>query len=1093
MSLEQDLASAEQELASLKESLAAKEQGDEAVQKEIKLRDDQIKSHNKQIKWRDDQIKSHKEQIKLRDDQIKLQEEQIKWQDEKIKTLHAQMSGLKLRLDRQNATIKNQSRTIQDPRSLRQRRMEETQVAQAPPTQPWVTPTQGAQSVVGPMQSLSLGETQQYAANYVDNTQYFQPQGQPGYVEHPGSQTTYQMSYPMESTNSYTGNQYGWNGTMAGSQSQGIFQPTGPIAAPSPMNTTLQSALYQAAFAPPAQSRVPSANDGYAGIEFESKAAAFGGRFHSLWAKVDQFARTYVVDTDLDPEELSVALKELMMLDPDAAVAVQYLNHPVIKHCYLSKVVSLYLCKKFLRYTEIVKRFHPNIDADIFHLRKQLTLDNPQGVRSVALTKLAQEISLARQMPNFAEFCSQRTESYTAELGSMLEPLVKPSEDKTRMLDSLRAIVSEAQHIGIDLYSCPYDARYHFPEFKETYDPTVMVNLDPALHAHFVKGRVTVSVTPYIRVGFNHSEPARVRNVCNAKVFTGLPLEKASFIAIFARRYSYQRIPCNVTNRGTHSASRRYFHDYFVTHLPSSSLHPDSHGPPSFHKLPRSASTPHTSESSQLSPASIQTPIGVSRDTTVVRIPLRSAKHHFGASVSRGSRTHNEDTYQAGVIEVPSFAKRSPLSLTIRRASGTESTAVTSGADSASGDPQVFYFGVFDGHGGSECSDFLRDHLHEYIQDSAADFEIQSTLKDNTASLERKRERRGRQDAVPLGLHRADLPIVQNANIKKIEQLETELVESWKNLVGGYFKRFRPAYFTCIKKDPTPRDLSQTLGSNQSRQNSVDGVSMEEVMEYAFLKADFDFVSAQAAKKEDDAVQSDQPLNADDILYSPSQSRREFIGGPKRFPGGSTCSVAMVSTPTPTPFWNPATPSSLLVSHVGDTRVLLCDTSTGAAIPVTTDHHPSSPIEANRLRRYAATFVTDSFGEERVSGLANTRAFGDIHSKRIGVSAEPEIRRIEMAPAEFSFLVLMSDGISGTLHDQEIVDIIKEARTPEQGARDVVNFATETSKDADNATCLVVRLGGWERRLEGGLGSMGTKEARDFRRQEATDPRRSRT
>lgn len=567
---------------------------------------------------------------------------------------------------------------------------------------------------------------------------------------------------------------------------------------------------------------------------------------------------------------------------------------------------------------------------------------------------------------------------------------------------------------------------------------------------------------------------------------------RTDFIAVFAHRTSLQKIPHNPKRCGSHT-SRRYFHDYFVTHLPSSSLHPDSHGPPSFHKLPRSASTPHTSESSRLSPASIQTPIGVTRDTTVVRIPLRSAKHHFGASVSRGSRKYNEDTYQAGVIEVPSFAKRSPLSLTIRRASGAESVAVASGADSASGDPQVFYFGVFDGHGGSECSDFLRDRLHEYIQDSAAEFEIQSSLKDKDGSTERKRDRRGRQEVGQNGLHRADLPIIQNANMKKIEKLETELVEGWKSLVGGYFRRFKPAHFSCIGRESTRRDLSQTLGSNQSRQASIDGVSMEEVMEYAFLKADFDFVSAQAAKKDDDPVRSDQPLNNDDILYSPSQSRCEYIGGPKRFPGGSTCSVAMISTPTPTPFWNPATPSSLLVSHVGDTRVLLCDTSTGAAIPATTDHHPSSPIEANRLRRYAATFVTDSFGEERVSGLANTRAFGDIHSKRIGVSAEPEIRRIEMAPAEFSFLVLMSDGISGTLHDQEIVDIIKEARTPEQGARDVVNFATEISKDADNATCLVVRLGGWERRLEGGLGSMGTKEARDFRRQEATDPRRSRT
>ncbi|KAK5698425.1 Protein phosphatase 2C 6, partial [Elasticomyces elasticus] len=187
--------------------------------------------------------------------------------------------------------------------------------------------------------------------------------------------------------------------------------------------------------------------------------------------------------------------------------------------------------------------------------------------------------------------------------------------------------------------------------------------------------------------------------------------------------------------------------------------------------------------------------------------------------------------------------------------------------------------------------------------------------------------------------------------------------------------------------------------------------------------------------------------------------------------GGSTASVALISTPSPAPFWYPTTSSSLLISHVGDTRVLLCSTETGEAIPVTTNHHPSSPIESNRLRRYATTSVTDSFGEERVGGLANTRAFGDIHSKRVGVSAEPEMHRVEMAPAEFSFLVLMTDGISGTLQDQEIVDIVKEARTPEEASRDVVSFATEVTKIGDNATCLVVRLGGWERRLEGSDGS----------------------
>ncbi|OOF95521.1 hypothetical protein ASPCADRAFT_170215 [Aspergillus carbonarius ITEM 5010] len=513
---------------------------------------------------------------------------------------------------------------------------------------------------------------------------------------------------------------------------------------------------------------------------------------------------------------------------------------------------------------------------------------------------------------------------------------------------------------------------------------------------------------------------------------------------------------------------RREFHDYFVTHLPSSSLHPDPRGPLTpFHKLPRSASVPHTGEISH-SPTTFQ-PL-VDRDTTVVRIPLRSAKHHFGAHSSRGTRPYNEDAYQAGVIDLPAFAKRPPASLTIRRTGANPAPRESRGADTASGDPQVFYFGVFDGHGGTECSTFLKDWLHEYIQDTAAAFELQSSL------------RQDRSGHFPLGADPSSgaLPIVQGGNSKRIEELEKILVQNWKTLVGGYFKRFVPAHFSHSGKDLTVNG------------DSGKGVTIEEILEYAFLRTDLEFVSAQAAKRDDEFMKVGQPMHQDDILYGPNRSRSLNIGGVNRFKGGSTASVALISTPTPMPFWHPNAPSSLLVSHVGDTRILLCSTETGQAIPVTSNHHPSSPIEASRLRRYAATFVTDSFGEERMSGLANTRSFGDVQSKRIGVSAEPEIHRIEMGPAEYSFLVLMSDGISGTLLDQEVVDIVKEARTPDQGARDVVSFATEVTREGDNATCLVVRLGGWERRLEGGLGSLGTKESREWRRQEATDPRRSR-
>jgi len=581
-------------------------------------------------------------------------------------------------------------------------------------------------------------------------------------------------------------------------------------------------------------------------------------------------------------------------------------------------------------------------------------------------------------------------------------------------------------------------------------------------------------------------------------------------------RITERSTPATIT---TIARTTRAFHDYFVTHLPSSSLHPDAKSAGPHHKLPRDQSTPHDPRSTDRLPAAPPPMVGVSREMTVVRIPIKSAKHHFGVSFSRGQRPYNEDTFQAGTIEIPAFAKRRPMSLT-RNPSKDINGAGTS-ADSASGDPQVFYFAVFDGHGGSECSEFLKDRLHEYIEDGAKEFELQSTLKrkegqvwrfGQSSSPEGSEERRKElartaessrdhpkspdKDEGAHGLHartpslKVSPPLKTSGSISKADELERSLVRSWKHLVGGYFRRFRPEYFSenaggkGLILHPICRGVVQ---SEQGKKPDAEGVGIETVLEYSFLEADYDFVSAQVSKSEDDTA-SDRAINADEILGQPFKSAKH-IGGPKRFKGGSTCSVALISTPTPTPFWHPASPSTLITSHVGDTRILLCETATGLAIPTTSTHHPNDPREAERMRRYAATFVTDSFGEERVLGLANTRAFGDMSSKRIGVSAEPEICRFELEPAEYAFLVLVSDGISGTLSDQEIVDIVKEARTPEQGAKDVVNFATEVTTEGDNATALVVRLGGWERRSEGGLGSLGTKEMRDWRRQEALDPR----
>jgi protein phosphatase PTC6 len=143
--------------------------------------------------------------------------------------------------------------------------------------------------------------------------------------------------------------------------------------------------------------------------------------------------------------------------------------------------------------------------------------------------------------------------------------------------------------------------------------------------------------------------------------------------------------------------------------------------------------------------------------------------------------------------------------------------------------------------------------------------------------------------------------------------------------------------------------------------------------------------------------------------------------------------------------------------------------------------------ESARLRRYAAAFVSDAFGEERFGIFANTRSVGDVGQKRLGVTAEPELTMRELGEGEYSFLVLVSDGVSAVIGDQEICDLVKECKTPDEASKELVAFVDEVGESGDNATALVVRLGGWEKRGDGGEGSRGTAVMREWRRMDALE------
>lgn len=215
------------------------------------------------------------------------------------------------------------------------------------------------------------------------------------------------------------------------------------------------------------------------------------------------------------------------------------------------------------------------------------------------------------------------------------------------------------------------------------------------------------------------------------------------------------------------------------------------------------------------------------------------------------------------------------------------------------------------------------------------------------------------------------------------------------------------------------------------------------------------------------------------------------------FQGGSTASSIFIS-----PFSDAETknqdinndesfivePSGLLklvVTQVGDSRIIICD-SNGVAHNLSQPHHASNKRESQRLGHIVDPPDLDAFGQSRfLNNYANTRSFGDITAKKHGLSAEPDIYSYlvgntnhlpysEVSKLQFGgnecFIMMVTDGVTDLLSDQECTDIvtttvnlrgIKKA-TPQFVANEVIEFITTiANKDADNATCLVLRLPNW--------------------------------
>ncbi|XP_059091350.1 protein phosphatase 1K, mitochondrial-like [Tigriopus californicus] len=155
----------------------------------------------------------------------------------------------------------------------------------------------------------------------------------------------------------------------------------------------------------------------------------------------------------------------------------------------------------------------------------------------------------------------------------------------------------------------------------------------------------------------------------------------------------------------------------------------------------------------------------------------------------------------------------------------------------------------------------------------------------------------------------------------------------------------------------------------------------------------------------------------------------------------------------------------LVVAQVGDSRAIL--NRDGEVRTLTKDHCPSDPQEKARIELAGGTVSYDTIGRYMVNHrLAMSRSIGDLDLKPFGVTAEPDIIRMNFKHRKDIYLVLTTDGVNFVMSDEEVVDCVNQGDNPQESAKKLVDQALLYASE-DNITAIVVPLGSWGKNIAG--------------------------
>ncbi|VEU20278.1 DEKNAAC101171 [Brettanomyces naardenensis] len=448
-----------------------------------------------------------------------------------------------------------------------------------------------------------------------------------------------------------------------------------------------------------------------------------------------------------------------------------------------------------------------------------------------------------------------------------------------------------------------------------------------------------------------------------------------------------------------------------------------------------------------------------------LNLDITKTPSSYGYFTSRVNRPYNEDRYQLGVLDMDLSQRAVIPGGTIEDNVQLEGRVNQLDGPHYSNEyrhDKVFNYSIFDGHGGDECSTYLRTHLLETVEK----FEVTEGTIDYLVDFYRKKiggywkrwaRRENQQLLTAMGMQKRLRDDLTGEPLIRSTRMQDRKTKLWQ--------------FPEFQEQVTPFDFFKLR------------------IFLSFLYTDYQFMTYENGFNRIEQQRREQMEENKDSFAT----QRE----PKLINSGSTCTSAFLYCLDKNPddmdgyYFQDGVLSRLLVAQVGDTRAIICDKD-GVAHALTRDHHPSNPTESRRLTKFSANLImTDSFGEERYLNLANTRAFGDISAKDVGVTAEPEFfdfligdpEKLEKFKQENGkymeqmgiknfggdecFLVLVSDGITNSMTDQEVVDLVMatintniSGGSPAGASKEVVNYV-EMVGGEDNATCCVIRLAGW--------------------------------